>query len=346
MDASRPNIIDLTRVLVCYLHIQYDEYNDKLPVTIITDKLKISFDFYASFGPKQATIDNHDVHTRGNMVSIQPQKKHSIHKIITVCMKSPVPTKVAVSFTYTKFKNVSNRRQNPFRKEEIERISMIHKQVKVRVMERKRESSYRINHIENNIVSQSVRVDRDELSRSIQSRSAQREKKQTAAIEISNTHTFEKMKTALVRTYAHDMKLYKEDQEFKKNFKNHLKKAIAAIWIHLITFVECSVEIREKAFQERYKLLKENLKKSKQAFAIRLAKEAIHRFRSEKPMRDLERVHDCLQISVKMIDIERSQKNSRSLISNYILNSTLVQNTKRKATLFTFVDKSIQQCNN
>ena len=103
-----------------------------------------------------------------------------------------------------------------------------------------------------------------------------------------------KMRKAIVDLYAHDYKIYKQEEEFKKNYKTHLHKAICAIWIHVIRTMQVYEEFMEIIFRHDYKIFIDRVKKARQVAASRNAKAVIQQFLVKKQDR-------CLDKSVNML---------------------------------------------
>jgi hypothetical protein len=300
----------------------------------------MNFEFFVSFGPKPATTDHYDTCHSGNIVSFQPSAKQKVHDTITVCLRSVFPCRVAVSFSFSKKKRGVGKKLDPFRKEEVERIRAAYNEIKGALAERRQRLAPRVNHVQNNITHRTTRPGPEAWTREKAARSMVRQQKQTEVAQKAQTHTFNKIRKALVDSYAHDLRVYREDIEFRKHYHNHLRLAVSGFWLHALAFVEVCAEMKERVFQERYKLLKQNLKKSKQAFASRQVREVIARFRAAQPRRDVYKAQDALQVCVRLLDVDRVEREARAVIRADLLGRALVENLRRRDLAVQYSRKS------
>ena len=213
-------------------------------------------------------------------------------------------------------------------------------EIKDALGERKKRLAHRVNHVQQTILQQTQRPDRESWTREKTARSMLREQKRSEAVKKAQEHTFIKVKKALLDTYSHDLRVYQEDIDFRRHYHQHLRLAVAGFWLHALAFVECCAAMKELIFQERYKLLKVKLKKSKQAYASRLVREAIARFRSDLPLRDLLRARDGLHLVTRLLDPDRAEQQARAVVGTSLLSGALVANLRRRDQLQLYVRKS------
>lgn len=103
-----------------------------------------------------------------------------------------------------------------------------------------------------------------------------------------------KMRKAIVDLYEHDYKIYKQEEEFKKNYKTHLHKAICGLWIHVIRSIQIYEEFKEIIFRSEYKTFIDRVKRARQVAASRNTKAVIQRFLVKKHDRSLDKSMNML----------------------------------------------------
>ena len=334
LEAAKPKILDLTKQLVCDLRIPFREGVDQFPLSLFTDHPKARFEFYVSFTARKATTNEYDTYQAGNIVSVSPSTIAKFHNTITVCFKAIKPAKIAISYSYSKMQQLLLRRDNhddPFSKENVEKIRGIYRQIYHKVQARKKAEKSKPNHVKLNISSQSARPESHQISQ--REKSQARTVRQKDARAKSNDIAFEKVKKALLQTYMHDYKLYLQDQDEKKNYRKNLKRAICAFWIHNLIFCRFAMDLKEKIFQLRYKLLREKVDKAKRTFAVKLLKKVLEKFVIGKQNRDVMAVSNSLELYTKLLDIPKIVQECKEVIQKNLFTSWLVTTVQAKEAL-------------
>lgn len=341
LNAGRPTIIDFTSVLVCNLKIPY-LHNERFPLYLNTDKKDQYFDFAVSFSQKLDSQDKYDMYHTGDCMWISPPKGTIVGKTISVQIRSPKFMRTAVSFNFTKSTKEERAKDglDPFRKENVERINVVYNEVYKRVKSRKIAMRSQIDFEERNIVLQVQKPDPEEALKSRQVRALIRTRKTQVARQRNNEFVFEKVKHALLQTYSHDLKLCKEEEAYKLNYKRHLRLALQGFMVHFMMFYRICNVITERVFMKRYSLLQERLKRAKRIIAVRFLKECIGRHMVGKK----ERVNLEIGLSFKLISSLYNHpctvEKVKSQLSETFLSDGIVWKTKLRDCFEDMMTKS------
>lgn len=326
---------------MCNLKIPH-KATDKFPLYICTDRHGVEFDFSISFTFKGGENNSFDTYTSGDCVWVTPPPKTNVGSMLSVQVRSPKPLKAAISFNYMKLSKEERDRDglDPFRKENVERIRSVYNEVAQSVQTRKAALRSVVNFKEKNLVLQVMKPDPEEDQRARRFRAMIRDKKTVMAKQKSNKIVFEKVKNALIQTYSHDLKIYREEEAFKMNYKKHLKLAVQGFWIHFLLFYKITHVMTERVFNRRYSLLKDRVKRAKRIIAVKVLKECIARHMRGKA----DRTYVDLGMVVKLIGTlyhhPTIYEKARDVAVRGFLNSQIVWRSKMLDSFDALYDKS------
>ena len=274
----------------------------------------------------------------------QPSSGIKLFHTFTGWVQTNKPCKLALSYGFSKGEHSVTAKQvkkdELFSKENSDKLKEVYRLFAKDMLRSKRERLSKVNHILLNITSQSQRVPTPEKMRQMATRSILRDHKILNAKIKAEEYVFEKAKTALIQTYSHDYKIHIEEEAFKKNYRSHLKLAVQAIWIHAITLVLKAGDIKEIIFHRRFKLLKIQVKRAKQAYAVRMLKGAIQRLQDRKDANNVEYGCHAMLLVAAVLEPPRIQQKCEQLICSEIFNQRLVDSMRRVELLEDYLFRS------
>lgn len=297
---------------------------------ICTDRQGLNFEFFVTLTDKVGPDDKSDLYYNGDSAWISPPSKAPISKTITVQMKSPRYLKTAVSYNFTRSTKEDRIKDSldPFRKENVERIKNIYHEVCGRVKSRKQALRAQVNFTERNIVLQGIKPDPEMEKKARQTRALIRTKKSQVARQRNNEYVFEKVKTSLLQTYSHDLKLCREEEAYKQNYKHHLKLAVQGFWIHALFVYRFGHMITERVFQKRYSMLQDRLKRAKRLIAVKALRLCIDRHMVGKQERTLKETANVLSLVGTLYDHNSIFDRVRLTLADNFLNEGIILRIK------------------
>lgn len=319
MSSTRPVVVDLTNVLSGILRIPYDPETSLFPLTIYTDKSKMVFDFCIYFS---GDISKHDMIMKGNVIRIKHNRQLDCD-FIYVKITSNVHCKLKMSYSYsTKMKKKSSAREDVFRKDKVEKIYDTYYQICDRVNERKEAETSRVNFPARNILTQTMKQDPTQIAVQRRMKNLLRAKKSQIARERNNDYYFEKVKTALIQTYSHDLKMCQEEALYTQNYQKHKKLAIQGYLIHFLVFYKVFKTLSNNLHKYKFMKLQQQVKTRKRADTAKKLRECLQKNLIGKNQRLVQYACNGLEVAGKMFQ-ESAIERAKDAIVIYIFNHDL-----------------------
>ena len=346
LNDTCPKIVEFSNhSFSCEIRIPYDPSRHFFPLTLISNSATGKVTWHISVTNRIASQTQYDYLGQGGVMQIaQPAAGIKLFHTFTGWVQTNKPGKLALSYGFSKGEHSVTAKQvkkdQLFSKENAERLKGIYKMFAKDMLRSKRERLSKVNHILLNVASQSQRVPTPEKQRQMITRALLREQKTVNAKVKAEEYAFEKAKSALIQTYSHDYKIYLEEEAFKQNYRSHLKLAVQGIWVHAIIMVLRAQDIKEIIFRQRYKLLKEQVKRAKQTYAVRMLKTTLQRLKERKEENTVE--HGCFGVLLasRLLEAERIQQRCREIIGLEVFNFHLVESVRRVNYLEDYVFRS------
>jgi hypothetical protein len=347
LNDTYPKIVEFSKSnCSCEVRIPYDPTRHFFPLTLISDSQSGKVNWHISVTNKIASQTQYDYLGQGGVMQIaQPAVGMKLFHTFTGWVQSNKPGRMALSYGFSKGEYSVTaklvKKDELFSKENADRLKTVYRLFAKDLLNSKRERLSKVNHILLNVASQSQRVPTPEKMRQLTTRAMLREQKTVNAKIKAEEYVFEKAKSALIQTYSHDFRIYLDDEEFKKNYRSHLKIAVQAIWIHAITLVSKANELKEIIFRKRYKLLKQQVKRAKQTYAVRMLKDTLNRLKLQKGQKTIQLTCQGIQLAAQMLDPVTINEKCSQLISAEIFSQRLIDNLRRVALLEDYIFRSI-----